>query len=76
MEAVTNAAPTGAEGERERIARQTYSVDEAATLLGIGRSLGYELARRGNFPVPVVKLGRRLVVPKAPLDKMLAGQPA
>lgn len=76
MEAVTDAAPVGAEGERERIARQTYSLDEAATLLGIGRSLGYELARRGSFPVPVVKLGRRLVVSRAALNKVLAGEPA
>ena len=29
----------------------------AAAVLGIGRSTAYELTRRGEFPVPVLKVG-------------------
>ncbi len=41
--------------------RATISVDEAAALLGIGRSAAYEAARRGQLPIR--RLGRRLFVP-------------
>ena len=52
--------------------RATYTVEEAATLLGIGRTLAYELIRRSESPVPVIRLGaRRIVVPRVPLDEML-----
>lgn len=47
----------------------TISVEEAAQLLGIGRGTAYELARNGQLPT--LKLGRRLLVPKAALEKML-----
>mgnify|MGYP001117034482 CR=1 FL=1 len=49
--------------------RLTLTVEEAAHLLGISRGLAYELARCGKLPV--VRLGRRLLVPKAALNKML-----
>ena len=42
---------------------------EAGQILGIGRSTAYELARKGRLPV--LRLGRKLVVPKVALDKML-----
>jgi len=53
--------------------RLTLSVEEAAHVLGIGRGLAYELARTGQLPV--VRLGRRMVVPRAQLEAMLAAQP-
>jgi excisionase family DNA binding protein len=45
------------------------TVDEVATLLRIGRNHAYELCRTGDLPS--VKLGRRIVVPKAMLQVML-----
>jgi excisionase family DNA binding protein len=39
-----------------------YSVEEAATALGIGRSLAFDLVRRGELPT--VRLGRRRVIPR------------
>jgi excisionase family DNA binding protein len=48
----------------------TLTVEEAARALGIGRSLAYELARRGELPT--LRLGRRLLVSKAALDRMLS----
>jgi excisionase family DNA binding protein len=52
---------------------ETVSVEAAASRLGIGRSLAYELARQGKFPVPVVRVGRRILVPTRPLDRLLGG---
>jgi len=49
--------------------RLTLTVEEASRLLGISRSLGYELARQDQLPV--LRLGRRLLVPRAALEKML-----
>jgi len=39
----------------------TMSVEEAARRLGIGRTLAYELAQRGELP-GALRLGRRFVV--------------
>lgn len=39
----------------------TISVEQAAKVLGVGRTAAYEAARRGEFPTR--KLGRRIVVP-------------
>ena len=41
--------------------RLAVSVTEAAGMLGISRGLAYELIHRGELPV--IQLGRRLVVP-------------
>jgi excisionase family DNA binding protein len=41
--------------------RLTVTVDEVATLLGLGRSAAYEAARRGE--IPTRRLGRRIVIP-------------
>ena len=35
----------------------------AANLLGISRSFAYQLAKDGQFPVPVIKVGSRYRVP-------------
>lgn len=42
-------------------------VQTAAQVLGLGRSTAYDLIRRGEFPVPTVRIGRRLRVPVEPL---------
>jgi excisionase family DNA binding protein len=51
-------------------ARATYTVEEAARVLGIGRSLAYALVRTGQLPA--LRIGRRLVVPRAALDRLVA----
>jgi excisionase family DNA binding protein len=53
------------------LARETYTVPEAGTVLGIGRSAAYGAAARGELPV--VKIGKRLLVPRAALDRLLNG---
>jgi len=57
------------EDEVGKIERLTLTVEEAARLLGISRGLAYEMARCGKLPV--VRLGRRLLVSKAALERML-----
>lgn len=53
--------------------RLTYSISEAAVILGIGKGLCYELARRGELP-GLVKLGRkRYVVSRTALTRLLSG---
>jgi excisionase family DNA binding protein len=52
----------------------TLSVDETAKCLGIGRNSAYEAIARGE--IPVIRVGKRLLVPKAALETLLAaGQP-
>ena len=57
------------------LSRLIYTVEEAGVLLGLGRSGAYEAARRGD--IPVLRIGRRWLVSKVALDKMIAdaGQP-
>jgi hypothetical protein len=43
----------------------------AGRALGIGRTRAFELARRGEFPVPVLRVGLTYRVPTAPLLKAL-----
>ena len=48
---------------------KTFTVEEAAKVLGIGRQKAYELAREGKLPV--LRLGKRILVPRIALDRML-----
>jgi hypothetical protein len=45
----------------------TTDLETAAQILGIGRSKAYQLAKHGEFPVRVRRIGRRYVVPVLPL---------
>ena len=54
--------------------RWTVTVEEAAQMLGISRSSAYECVRRGELRA--LRLGRRLVVPRAALEELLGGTPA
>jgi excisionase family DNA binding protein len=49
------------------VERLTFTIEEAAKMLGISRALAY---RRGVLPT--VKVAGRRLVPKAALDRMLA----
>ena len=51
--------------------KQTYSIAEVADLLGIGRSAAYKAARSGE--IPTIRIGKRILVPLAALEKLLAG---
>ncbi len=53
--------------------RLTYTLTEAAQRLGISRWLAYEAAHRGELPV--CRIGRRMLVPRAALLRLLNEQP-
>lgn len=56
--------------------RLTLTIAETAKLLGIGRNLCYDLAKRGQLPVPVLRCGHRLLIPKRALERVLSEEPA
>ncbi|MGO9179274.1 MAG: helix-turn-helix domain-containing protein [Candidatus Limnocylindrales bacterium] len=49
------------------------SVEEAATLLGIGRNAAYSLV--ANRTLPSIRLGRRIVVARQAIEDLLANAP-
>ncbi len=54
--------------------RQTLTVEEAAVVLGIGRNTAYQAVRQGTLPV--VRIGKRYLVPRVALRAMLSGASA
>ena len=57
--------------EREaQSGRLTLTVEEAGEALGIGRNLAYDAVRSGQ--IPVVRIGKRLLVPRTALEKLLS----
>ena len=56
---------------QQREQRDTYTVTEAAQKLGIGRNQAYEAVKAGE--IPFIKIGGRILIPKARLKRMLQG---
>lgn len=58
---------------REELLRLPPVVDvpTAAAALGVGKSVAYELIRTGDWPTPVLRLGRLIKVPSAPLLQLV-----
>jgi excisionase family DNA binding protein len=57
----------------QQVHRATLTIREAAELLGVSAWSCYQLARSGELApgVPVLKVGRRLVVPRAAIEAAL-----
>ena len=53
---------------------KTQTIGEAAKELGIGRNQAYAAAKRGE--IPIIRIGKRILVLREPFKKMLAGGPA
>ena len=51
----------------------TTDVETAARILGIGRTLAFDLIRTDRFPVRLLRLGRRIRVPVEDLVRYLGG---
>ena len=51
----------------------TMTIPEVARVLGISRGLAYDLANRDALPVPVIKLGRRMVLSRKAVEALLSG---
>lgn len=57
-----------------QVGRRTYSVGEAAAILGISRSLAYQCVRSGELPS--VRFRSRIVIPAAAVEALLGNQSA
>jgi excisionase family DNA binding protein len=53
---------------------RVVTVEEAATILQISRGAAYQAAKTKQLPT--IRIGRRLLVPLAALDRMLSGNTA
>lgn len=53
----------------------TVSVETAARAIGLGRTRAYELARRGQFPCKVVRIGASYRAVTADLRRLLGIEP-
>ena len=56
------------------LVKETLTVPEAASALGIGDTLAWRLVQTGELRT--VKLGRRRLVPRSALDDLLCGRVA
>lgn len=56
-------------GERDRL---VFTITEAAEVFGISRAFAYELCARGELPV--IRLGRRRLVPKKALLALVGAE--
>jgi len=57
----------------EPLQRLTMNVPAAARLLGISRTLAFQLAARGELPGQL-RLGKRIVVSRRALERALDGE--
>ncbi len=53
--------------------RRTMDIPELARVLGIGTRQAYQAARRDELPVPTIRLGKRMVVSKDAVERLLLG---
>ncbi|MFI2278790.1 MULTISPECIES: helix-turn-helix domain-containing protein [Catenuloplanes] len=49
----------------------TTDVETAGAIFGIGRSKAYQLAKAGEFPVQLLRIGRRYRVPVPSILELL-----
>jgi len=64
-------------GSQRAVLPAVLDVPQAARLLGIGRTLGYELVRTDQWPTPVLCIGRLIRIPSRPLIELVSsGYPA
>jgi excisionase family DNA binding protein len=54
--------------------RSTFTVEETAEILGLSRWSAYAAVKKKE--IPVVWIGRRCIVPRLGLERMLAGEQA
>lgn len=53
--------------EQIRTLPTVVDVPTAAAILGVGRTAAYELIRTNRWPTPVLRMGKLIRVPTAPL---------
>ena len=56
---------------KNSVPRETVNIETVGKVLGISRAVAYDLARRDQLPVPVMRLGHRMVVSKRAIEEVL-----
>ncbi|MFC2035823.1 helix-turn-helix transcriptional regulator [Chloroflexota bacterium] len=51
--------------------RLIITIPEFARVCSISKALAYDLARRNELPVPVIRLGRRMVLSRKAVEVLL-----
>ena len=59
--------------EREAMRKPLLTVSQAAVLLGSDRSTLYKAIGDDRFPLPVVRLNRRILIPRVAVERLLGG---
>jgi hypothetical protein len=54
--------------------RDAFSVEEAGKILGLSRASAFAAANRGD--IPVIRIGKRLIVPRRALERLLGATEA
>jgi predicted DNA-binding transcriptional regulator AlpA len=73
---IKSGTSTRSRESRSRDTTVTISLPEAASILGIHRTTAWSLYRRGEFPIPVLKMGSNLRVVRKHLQMFLeTGEP-
>jgi predicted DNA-binding transcriptional regulator AlpA len=65
------ACPSAAITQQLMAAGPTIKLPLAAAALGMSRTQAYIAIQRGEFPVQVIRVGRRVIIPVAPLLELL-----
>jgi excisionase family DNA binding protein len=60
-------------GKNENLERATLTVEEAAKICGLSRGSAYTAVRKGQLPH--VRIGARILIPRAALEALLAAPP-
>lgn len=55
------------------VERQTFSVREAAKVLGLGRNTAYDLVKTKR--IRSLGLGKKILIPRREIERLLAGLP-
>jgi predicted DNA-binding transcriptional regulator AlpA len=56
-----------------RTERPLLGIPELSALIGVNPSTLYRAINRGDFPLPIVRFGNRIQVPRAAAEKMIYG---
>ncbi len=62
---------TAVAGDEDEPVRLTFSVEEAAKMLGISRAFCYEACNQGQ--IPHIRIGRRILIPRSALKRLVEG---
>jgi excisionase family DNA binding protein len=54
--------------------RQTYTMKEVQARFGLGRNAAYAAVKSGA--IPSIRIGKKILIPKAPVDRLLDGKAA